>query len=282
MSSLLTRALTGLIFVTVVLGSIILNEYAAAGVMGLFMLLGLFEFYGLFRQNESISVDRETNTFVGTFVFGLFTCIVFNVIPEILSVLTFPLLFSLILIELWRKKQNPILNIGVSLLGLFYIVVPFFLMIILNRYDHLFSWSEYSGQFLPLLGSMFILVWTNDTFAYLTGRLIGKTKLIERISPNKTWEGTIGGIVLTSTVGLLLSLYSPIEDTLFWMIGAAIVASSAILGDLLESLFKRSLNIKDSGSILPGHGGILDRFDAAIFSIPFFSAWVILYSFFFR
>lgn len=282
MSNLITRALTGLVFVTVVLGSIIWNEYATASVIGLFMLLGLFEFYGLFKNHESISVDRELNTFIGTFLFGLFVCIMFNVIPEILSVITFPLLFLLILMELWRKKAHPIINAGVSLLGMFYVVVPFFLMIFLNRYDHLFSWSENSGQFLPLLGSMFILVWTNDTFAYLTGRLIGKTKLIERISPNKTWEGTIGGIVLTSTAGLLLSLYSPIEDTLFWMIGAAIVASSAILGDLLESLFKRSLNIKDSGSILPGHGGILDRFDAAILAIPFFSAWVFLYSFFFR
>lgn len=282
MSNLITRSLTGLIFVTVVLGSIIWNEYAAASVIGLFMLLGLIEFYGLFSHKESISVDREIYTFVGTFVFGLFVCIVFNVIPEILSTLTIPLLFLLILTELWRKKENPILNISVGILGIFYLVVPFFLMIFLNRYDHLFGWSENTGQFLPLLGGMFVLVWTNDTFAYLTGRIFGKTKLIERVSPNKTWEGTIGGIVFTCLIAFALSLYSPFYDTLFWIIGALIVATSSILGDLLESLFKRSLNIKDSGTILPGHGGILDRFDAAIFAAPFFSTWVFLYSYFFR
>lgn len=131
----------------------------------------------------------------------------------------------------------------------------------------------------PLAIGMFLLIWTNDTFAYLTGRFIGKTKLFERISPKKTWEGTIGGVVFTIGVGYLIGLWSSDYTSTFWMVSAVLIAPCAIFGDLLESLFKRSLNIKDSGNILPGHGGILDRFDATLFAVPFFYSWVMFYNF---
>ena len=125
---------------------------------------------------------------------------------------------------------------------------------------------------------MFLLIWTNDTFAYLSGRFFGKTKLFERISPKKTWEGTIGGIIFTIIVGISISYWTIEYNMFFWVFAALLIAPCSIFGDLLESLFKRSLNIKDSGNILPGHGGILDRFDAAIFAIPFFYTLVIIYS----
>jgi phosphatidate cytidylyltransferase len=153
--------------------------------------------------------------------------------------------------------------------SVFYLIVPFFLVIALNRM------SDHQN---PLAIGMFLLIWTNDTFAYLSGRFFGRTKLFERISPKKTWEGTIGGIFFTIGVAYLISLWCNDYSLSFWIIAALIIAPCSIFGDLLESLFKRSLNIKDSGNILPGHGGILDRFDAALFAIPFFYCWVVFYS----
>lgn len=281
MSNLITRAITGLIFVTVVLGSILWNEYAAAAVLGGFMLLALFEFYGLFKESSTVSPQRESGAFVGLLIFGIFFCSIFDLIPEIGIALIFPALFLLVLVEIWRKKEQPIVNVSVGIFGIVYLAIPFTLMIFLNRYDSLFGgWSNQTGQLLPLLGSLFVLVWTNDTFAYITGRVLGRTKLFERISPNKTWEGTIGGIVFTCLVGFLFSIHSAnFEDTLFWIVGGFVVALGSIFGDLIESLFKRSLNIKDSGTLLPGHGGILDRFDAVIFATPFFMAWIFLNDF---
>ena len=123
---------------------------------------------------------------------------------------------------------------------------------------------------------MFILIWTNDSMAYATGRLIGKTKLFERISPKKTWEGTIGGIIFTLGAGFLWSFYVSELPLIFWIICSPLVAVAAIFGDLFESQIKRQLGVKDSGTILPGHGGILDRFDAALMAIPiFYGLWMI-------
>jgi phosphatidate cytidylyltransferase len=177
----------------------------------------------------------------------------------------------LILAELWTKKEHPLINISVLVFGIIYVVGPFYLTIDMNLRD---------DSYMPSVVAMFLLIWTNDTFAYLSGRLFGKTKLFERISPKKTWEGTIGGIVMTILLGFIIGTYINQGETMFWIISAIIIAPCAIFGDLLESLFKRSLGIKDSGTILPGHGGILDRFDAALFSIPFFYCWTMIYHYF--
>jgi phosphatidate cytidylyltransferase len=131
------------------------------------------------------------------------------------------------------------------------------------------------GGLLYLIG-MFILIWTNDTFAYLTGRFLGKTKLFERISPKKTWEGTLGGIVFSLVASVLLAHYME-DDLVFWMISAVLISLGAIFGDLFESMLKRNAGIKDSGNIIPGHGGVLDRFDAALFGAPIFYLWMQLY-----
>ena len=272
MSNLVVRAITGALFVFVVLGSIFWEERVALVVLGGFMALGLIEFLMLFKTSDKVSIRWEIGFTYGILLFGLFVSAMFEQIPQILLLLSFPITFLLMLTELWRKKDNPILNIGTQLLGAFYVVVPFFMMAMIHHYNtSLEEIGLLSG--IPLLAGMFILVWTNDTFAYLTGRLIGRTKLFERVSPKKTWEGTIGGIVFTIGAGYAISLYSPQFDLLFWMVSGGLIACCAILGDLLESVFKRSLNIKDSGNILPGHGGILDRFDAALFAAPFFVCW---------
>jgi phosphatidate cytidylyltransferase len=141
--------------------------------------------------------------------------------------------------------------------------------------------NQQSSHDMPRAIGMFLLIWTNDSFAFLTGKFFGKTKLFERISPKKTWEGTIGGGLLTILVAALLAFfYNDKQDLIFWIGAAIIVVPCSVLGDLLESLFKRNLNLKDSGTILPGHGGILDRFDAALFTVPFYFCWSLFYSYY--
>ncbi len=268
MSNLAKRSITGLLFGIVVLGSIFYGPYTQISIFSLFMLLGLIEYYRLFDQHPIVKISKEIGVFIGVFIFSLLVGISLKILPIISITIIFPLFFSLILNELWKKQDNPIINISVLVFGIIYIVIPFYLTIELNLRD---------TSDLPLIVGMFLLIWTNDCFAYCIGRLLGKRKLFERISPNKTWEGAIGGIIFTLILGYIIGAYINKGEELFWMVSALIIAPCSIYGDLLESLFKRSLNIKDSGTILPGHGGILDRFDAALFAIPFFYLWAMLY-----
>jgi phosphatidate cytidylyltransferase len=270
MGNLATKSITGLLFGIIVIGSIIYGPYTQASVFSIFMLLGLIEFYRIFNLHPFIRVSKEIGVFIGVFIFSLLVGVSLEILPLISITVIFPLFFTLILNELWKKHENPIINISVLVFGILYIVIPFYLTIDLNLRN--------TSQFqLPLVIGMFLLIWTNDCFAYSTGRLFGKRKLFERISPNKTWEGAIGGILFTLILGYIIGAFINKGDELFWVVSALIIAPCSIYGDLLESLFKRSLNIKDSGNILPGHGGILDRFDAVLFTIPFFYAWSMLY-----
>lgn len=271
MNNLIQRSITGALFAIVVLGSILWDPYAQAIVFSIFMVLGLLEFYNLFNTHTFVQVSKEIGIFIGLFIFSLLVGVSFQWLPIISILFIFPLFFTLILAELWRKKEHPLINISVLVFGIIYVVIPFFLTIDLNLR---------STSYLPTVIGMYLLIWTNDTFAFLTGKLVGKTKLFKRISPKKTWEGTIGGVLVTLLLGYLIGAFINKGEEMFWVISAMIIAPCAIYGDLLESLFKRSLDIKDSGTILPGHGGILDRFDAALFAIPFFYCWAMVYDYF--
>ncbi len=267
-SNLGQRMITGTLFGTVVIGSMLLNPYAFAIVFSFFMIVGLWEFYQFFKQHQIVQVSKEIGIFIGIFIYVLLVGISFEWFSVISLALIFPLFFTLILNELWAKHAHPLLNISVLVFGIIYIVGPFYLSIDLHVRD---------TSPLPKVLGMFLLIWTNDSMAYFTGRIFGKRKLFERISPKKTWEGTVGGIVFTLLLGLIIGTYINKGEAFFWLVSALIIAPGAIFGDLLESLFKRSLQIKDSGKILPGHGGVLDRFDAALFTIPFFYCWSIIY-----
>lgn len=269
MNNILVRAMSGAVFVALVIGSLSYNMQATVICIGLFTVLGLNEFYNLFKESKIVFVSPVLGTVVGFLIFALFAANQLDLIPEIYILITIPLLFLSMMAELWRMKENPLFNLGVLFLGFFYVLVPFVLMIFMQA-------QTIESHTLIF---MFLLIWSNDTFAYLTGRWLGKTKLIERVSPNKTWEGTIGGILMTFVVALVIAHFNE-HNYVFWGISAIIVAPGAIFGDLLESLFKRSLNIKDTGNIMPGHGGILDRFDAVLFTVPFFFCWWLFYTYF--
>jgi phosphatidate cytidylyltransferase len=274
MNNITQRALAGSVFVFLVLASLWYGDVTTVILFGIFTVFGLVEFYQLFNQHESVKVSWKFATAVGSLIFSILSASFMDWIPLIFIFFLFPILFLNMLIELWKKEDQPIYNIAIQMLGIVYIVFPFYLMVELNK--------QSSHDFPRAIG-MFLLIWTNDTFAFLTGKFFGKTKLFERISPKKTWEGTVGGGVLTIFVAILLAFfYNEKQDLGFWIGAAIIVVPCAVLGDLLESLFKRNLNIKDSGKFLPGHGGILDRFDAAIFTVPFYYCWSLFYSYYYN
>ena len=182
---------------------------------------------------------------------------------KILDLLLFTA-FVLLIIELYLKAELPFNNVALTLLSLIYIALPFSLFSPLLTMDSI----NIKHNATTVAGILF-LTWANDSFAYLVGSKIGKTPFFPRVSPKKTWEGTIGGgIFCMITAGIIAQFFTQL-DTLDWLIIGGIIAVFGTLGDLVESLLKRSVGVKDSGSFMPGHGGFLDRFDAFIFCIPF-------------
>jgi phosphatidate cytidylyltransferase len=175
-----------------------------------------------------------------------------------------PLILSIFLIELYRNHQKPIHNIAFTLLGIIYVALPFSLL----NYFALSYTSYHIGYKTHILLGYFIMLWANDSGAYVVGLSIGKNRLFPRISPKKSWEGLVGGLFFTVLASWILSL-TFIELSFFhWAVIGLITASTGIFGDLVESMFKRSVGVKDSGKIMPGHGGLLDRFDCVLISAP--------------
>jgi phosphatidate cytidylyltransferase len=264
LSNLAERTLTAILFVVVLLGSIIQSELAASILFFVIILLCQREFYAFFKESD-IKPQRLVGIIGGL---GFFLTSVLATQSK-LNISTFfliiPLVFLIFIVELYRNRPQPIANIAFTILGIIYIAVPFTLLHELSYYKDFEFSTSYS--YAVLIGYFFIL-WANDTGAYFVGRSIGKNKLFERISPKKTWEGSIGGGLTGLAVGYLNSLIFPELGVWTWMIVALIVVVFGSLGDLVESLFKRSLNIKDSGKLLPGHGGVLDRFDGIFISAP--------------
>jgi phosphatidate cytidylyltransferase len=183
------------------------------------------------------------------------------------SMIFAPIVFCMFIYELYTASRYPFANIAYMTLGMFYIGIPFALLNFIA-----FDGSHFYSK---IVFGLLVLTWVNDTGAYLVGSQFGKTPLFPRISPRKTWEGTIGGISTTILCGLILSIFITDIAPLNWIVLAMMVAMFGTLGDLVESMLKRSVGIKDSGTLLPGHGGLLDRFDAFIFVIPFAAAYLL-------
>lgn len=178
-------------------------------------------------------------------------------------------LFCLFLLELFSNSVQPFRNIAFIFSGLFYITLPIALL-------HLVTLNQGSYQYRFVLGIV-LLTWTNDTAAYLIGSRLGRHHLFPRISPKKTWEGSSGGALVTLLAGWGLYGFFPTFPLMGWIGLSIIVVIFGSLGDLIESMLKRSIHVKDSGNVLPGHGGLLDRFDSFLFCIPFSVAWILLF-----
>src|ERR1051326_6979333 len=231
----------------------------------LILALTMHEFYSLLKRNGA-EPQVIPGIVLGLLAFGGAArgAYTFDKLGPIFYLcITFALSGLVFFIELFRNKEKPFQNIAFTLLGVLYIAFPFSMFNTMVPGFDAAAWNKGSNDtflYLPhFLLAFFFMVWSNDTFAYLTGRAFGRTKFFERISPKKTWEGTLGGVVLTQGTAYLISIYFKELDGVHWMIMAAIVSVTATLGDLVESMFKRSINIKDSGGILPGHGGQIGR-----------------------
>lgn len=272
MKDLLIRAATGTVFVAVLVSAIIVHPYALAGLFYVIAMLGLWEFYGLVEKSGA-KPQKVLGMIMGSVLYGVVIIQLLNAslhAPEYsylkYLLFLFPLFVIITIAELYRKGDKPFDNLAYTFFGVLYVVLPFTLFNFFVTWDGI----DYGFQ----LGlTFFIMIWANDTFAYLSGRAFGKHKLFERISPKKTWEGTIGGVLATMGVGVvatwLISGGLQDQEMLINMMAiGAIIAVTGGLGDLVESMFKRSIDVKDSGKLMPGHGGILDRFDGVLLAAP--------------
>lgn len=275
MKGLLKRAFTAVVFVLVMLGGLYGGRYSFVLLFAVITVLCLWEFFEmvLVRNTRRDYWRKLLGVGMGLVPFLLVSVVQLNLVnnPEdfvlLSALLLSPFIFSAFIYELYMGSDQPFTNIAYIFLGMIYIGVPFALL----------DFVAFNGEFFyaNTVFGILLMTWANDTGAYLVGSQFGRRKLFERISPNKTWEGTIGGIVITVIISFVLSQLFDELDTWDWLILGLIVAIFGTLGDLIESMLKRSVNVKDSGNLLPGHGGVLDRFDGFIFVLPFVAAYLL-------
>ncbi len=256
-----TRAITAVFFTIVMLASVFLGSYVFSIFYLLLSTLAVTEFYRIVSKKE-IKPQLAFGVIISVFIFIAFALRHFLYFDLKYLLLIIPCVLSLFVLELYKKAEMPFSNIATTLIGIVYVTMPFSFF---QGLGFIQSWNIYSYH-LPL--SFLLMLWANDTGAYIFGLNFGKTKLFERHSPKKTWEGFFGGILATLVVAFLLSLFLR-EYSFLTLSGMALIISIVgTAGDLVESMLKRSLNVKDSGNLLPGHGGLLDRFDGLLLSAP--------------
>jgi phosphatidate cytidylyltransferase len=270
LNNLVQRTISGVVFLLIIIGSMLLGKYTFGVTFLIILFLALSEFYDLMFASGAIPFAIP-GIISGIFVFIIAFLVSSGIACHTLLFLFLPLIILLIIIALYSFKENAIQNMAITLFGIFYISFPLSAM----NYLVFPAINGYEYTHKIALGIL-ILVWINDTGAYLIGMSIGRKSLFPRISPKKSWEGTIGGAVLTFLTSLEIKPLMGILTHIDWFVIAIIVSVFGIYGDLTESLIKRSANLKDSGKIMPGHGGILDRIDSILFVIPISLVYLVL------
>ena len=285
MKNFITRTITGILFVAIMVTGICLRGDAMILLFALITGLTLWEFTGLVNEHVAdTTVNRFITTAAGVYLFLAFAGYCTGIVPPSAFIPYLLTLIYLFISELYLKQKNPIQDWAYTMLSQLYVALPFSMINVLS-----FQADPLSGQIayhwlLPM--SVFIFLWANDTGAYCAGSLFGRHKLFPRVSPGKTWEGSIGGAVIVLIIAAVISYFAGSDtslstlnaqlSTLKWLGLGLVVVFFGTWGDLVESLFKRTLGIKDSGNILPGHGGMLDRFDSSLMAIP--AAVIYLYT----
>ncbi len=260
LSNLQQRTITGILGGLLFVFCLTFNEWTYLSLILLLSVLGQIEFYGLIREDGDDPLTK----------WGLINGILLNLIcffvargdlPTKAFFFFFVLLGVIYISELYRKASNPFENIAYTIIGVFYVAMPMALLHFASFSNGYFSFQIASG--------CFFLLWASDIGAYFSGKTFGKHKLFPRISPNKTWEGLAGGLIMAMVIAYTLSVYYTDLELWKWLCLSIIICISGTYGDLVESMLKRSLQIKDSGNMIPGHGGILDRFDGMLMAAPF-------------
>ncbi len=276
MNETLKRALSGAVYILLLIASILYSTESFFILFGIFLLVAVFEFCSLVNLNKIIPL------FLCAALYGYSSYLMFNKIHienlDIILLAVTLLVSTTCIIFLFSSNKDKIGTFPAYFYLIGYVILPFIMITKITAMGEFNSDSSYTLKtYSPkIILGVFILIWTNDTFAYLVGKSIGKHKLYEKISPKKTIEGFIGGVVFSILAGFLISKFyirpNPIyleKSILIWTIIAVIVSLFGTIGDLIESKFKRIAEVKDSGKIMPGHGGILDRLDSVIFVAPF-------------
>lgn len=283
MKNFLIRTASGAVMLIVVLGAMLLSKWSFMALMSVIAIGGMWEFYR-FSQKAGYEPMKALGIFTGVVMLcaGLALSMFFDsansgnaLVLLVASIAALVLIVPLMFIcELYRKSSTPIANIATSLLGALYVALPMALLIVIPMLLG-------GGEWNPWIMILYIfIIWANDVFAYLFGITLGRHRLFERISPKKSWEGFFGGLLGAMAMGWVAAIILGASVPMW--IGLALVAAiSGVFGDLVESLMKRSVDIKDSGNIIPGHGGWLDRFDALILSAPFVFIYACIYTFVF-
>lgn len=279
MNNFIVRTITGVLFVAVVVCSF-LRPQTMVLLFALITGLTIWEFTGLVNERENVTVNRLISTVAGVYFFFAVAGFSSDLTPSAVFIPYLVSIIYLMVAELYLKNEDPIHDWAYTMMAQLYIALPFSLLNTLAFHLTPQGLVTYDAV-LPL--SVFVFLWMNDTGAYLCGSLLGKHKLFPRISPGKSWEGSIGGGILVIAVAVLVwylteqyQLNQLGLSALEWAGLGLTVVIFGTWGDLVESLFKRTLGIKDSGNILPGHGGMLDRFDSSLLAIP--AAVVYLYT----
>ena len=268
MNNFIVRTITGIIFVTAIVVSF-LNPLAMVFLFSIVTGMTVWEFAGLVNARENVQINQFISSVAGVLLFLAMAVHARGL--DTLNLAFMPWLATVIYLlvaELYLKAPDPIANWAYTMMSQLYIALPFSLLPVLA-----FQFSNCDLPWLLPL-SVFIFLWVNDSGAYCCGSLLGRHKLFPRISPGKSWEGSIGGALFVLLAAFLISFITQSNGittnltTLEWMGMGVVVTVFGTWGDLIESLFKRTLGIKDSGNILPGHGGMLDRFDSSLLAIP--------------
>lgn len=278
MRNFVVRTITGVLFVAAIVCSFLRPEVMIL-LFALVTGLTIWEFTGLVNQQNDVTVNQFICTVAGVYLFFAMAGFNSRIAPPSVFIPYLVSIIYLMIAELYLKAKNPINNWAYTMMSQMYIALSFSLLNVLAFRD---NGQDVTYSFLAPL-SVFVFLWMNDTGAYLCGSLLGKHKLFPRISPGKSWEGSIGGGIIVMGVAVLIWYLTkkygmndlglnPFEWT---GLGLTVVVFGT-WGDLVESLFKRTIGIKDSGNILPGHGGMLDRFDSSLLAIP--AAVVYLYT----
>ena len=273
-SNFLQRAITGILFVGVLVGCILYDPWTFSALFVVISALTIREFGHLINQVEGVSINKNITMLAGVYLYMAVMAFCTNLSGSKIFLPYLLLIMYLMISELYLKKENPVMNWAYSMLSQLYIALPFAMLNVLSFHTNPMDTSVSYNPILPL--SVFVFIWLSDTGAYCVGSLIGRHRLFERISPKKSWEGSIGGGIVAIGSSFIFAHYFPIMNMAEWAGLALIVVIFGTWGDLTESLLKRQLHIKDSGAILPGHGGMLVRFDSALMAIP--AAVVYLYA----
>lgn len=265
-NNFIQRTVTGVLFVAILVGCILYSPLSFGILFTVISALSVHEFANLVNRSGDVSINKTITALGGAYLFLALMKFCTSNTGSWIFLPYLGILLYLMITELYLKKKNPIGNWAFSMLSQLYVALPFALLSVLAFHNSPETSSITYNPILPL--SIFVFIWLSDTGAYCVGSLIGKHRLFERISPKKSWEGSIGGGVFSVASSFVFAHFFPFMPMWEWAGLAVIVVIFGTWGDLTESLMKRQLGIKDSGNILPGHGGMLDRFDSALMAIP--------------